>query len=263
MILVAGGDSLIYGSELADQQDINPSLSTYPALLASQTGLTYNCTAWPGNSNNAISRMTLAKCQQLKQTKFAVLIQWSFTPRFEFRFNYNTRQRISPWYSINPWTIENDIDKITDSFTTFDLKVANHQIQNIKTAKETGVAEFANTFFKHVGDSEYYELYNSFKEIVFMQNYLKLNNIPYLFTCADNTFYNSAEYLQSKDLYLESLYNQIDWNQWYLFPKEKGFYWWAIDNKYSIGATHPLETAHSDAAKLLKEKFNELVTQHL
>jgi hypothetical protein len=39
----------------------------------------------------------------------------------------------------------------------------------------------------------------------------------------------------------------------------RGFYQWARENKYPVGTTHPLEAAHADAAKLMQEKFNELV----
>jgi hypothetical protein len=56
---------------------------------------------------------------------------------------------------------------------------------------------------------------------------------------------------------------------WYMFPPAeeeyntqtpRGFYQWAVENKYNIGADgHPLEDAHRDAAELIKEKFNELV----
>ena len=36
-----------------------------------------------------------------------------------------------------------------------------------------------------------------------------------------------------------------------------------MENKYPVGTTHPLEEAHQEAAKLIKEKFNELVTKPL
>jgi hypothetical protein len=36
-----------------------------------------------------------------------------------------------------------------------------------------------------------------------------------------------------------------------------------VENKYSIGHDgHPLEDAHKDAVKLIKEKFDELVKKH-
>jgi len=44
----------------------------------------------------------------------------------------------------------------------------------------------------------------------------------------------------------------------------RGFYQWAVENKYKVGPQgHPLESAHVDAAGLIKEKFNELVKNPL
>jgi hypothetical protein len=44
----------------------------------------------------------------------------------------------------------------------------------------------------------------------------------------------------------------------------RGFYQWAVENKYKCGMqNHPLEQAHTDAAKLIQGKFDELVKKHL
>lgn len=53
--VLAGGDSFIWGSELADSPHGGPdgySLSTFPALLADK----YICTAYPGLGNQAIAQ---------------------------------------------------------------------------------------------------------------------------------------------------------------------------------------------------------------
>jgi len=273
MILVAGGDSLVFGSELSDQISQLPSARTFPAQLANQANLEYISTAFPGSANGAISRLTLRKCQELQQQgkKFAVLIMWSFVSRFEFRFNYQTHQRNSPWYSMSPWTIESDFKKISDNYFTPNSEIEQQHFKNILTARTSGVADFAAVFYKHVGDSEYYELYSSFREFIFMQDYLKLNGIPYIFLAAGNTFYQHENYFRSRDSWLSDLYQLIDWDKWFFFPatsvsltqEPKGFFHWATENKYPMGTTHPLEAAHDDAVKLIQEKFNELVTKNL
>jgi hypothetical protein len=110
------------------------------------------------------------------------------------------------------------------------------------------------------------------KEILFLQLYLEHKNIPYLFTAADNHFYECPNYWRQRDKNIDALYNQIDWNKWFFFnpgselnetKTPRGFYQWAVENKYPIGTTHPLEEAHTAAAKLIKEKFNEMVTKSL
>jgi hypothetical protein len=102
-----------------------------------------------------------------------------------------------------------------------------------------------------------------------MQNYLKVNNIPYLFTTAD---WQEENYTRCCDIFLSSLYESIDWTNWYFFPagdqiyetqKPRGFYQWALENKYKIGTTHPLEEAHKDASILIQEKFNEMVKKYI
>ena len=275
MILVAGGDSFVFGTELKDQIDPNPSSNTFTAKLAKKYYYTYSCVAWPGNANNAISRMTLAECEQLRNQnkKFVVVISWTYSDRYEFRFNYDTNHRISPWYSINSWTGESDsgiIDMFANLFNNNQTGI-KQQLEHLDNARKLGISDFAKNFYKNTGTNKYHELYSLFKEIVFMQNYLNLHNIPYLFTTADNSFYMSESYDRNSDKFLKSLYEQIDWSSWYFFPagtnlnetcRPRGFYQWALENNYELGTTHPLEQAHSDAAELMKEKFDELVKKN-
>lgn len=270
MITVAGGDSFVFGSEL---KDCGPGHSsrTFAALLAKTNNLDYLCAAWPGNGNDAIARSVIYACQEINECDKVVVVSWTFPGRYEFRFNYDTGQKGSPWYSINPWTIKQNVEEIKTEFVTQNEEVYNDQVNTILRAKKTGVADFADTFFRHVGASEYWEIYTSLKEIVYLQNYLKANNIPYLFTCADTVlFYNHT--IQNPDGIISSLYKQIDFNNWFLFPKgtqswqslsPRGFYQWALENKYPVGTTHPLEEAHSVAASLMQEKFNALVKKSL
>ena len=114
MILVAGGDSFVYGSELKDCSDrLYPenydnslygySLSSFPALLAKN--FDYRCCAWPGYGNDSIARSVIAECSTLDNC--GVLVSWTFPGRYEFRFTYNTEQKKSPWFSFNSWTITN------------------------------------------------------------------------------------------------------------------------------------------------------------
>jgi hypothetical protein len=240
MIIVAGGDSFIFGSELADQQGHVPSQSTFPALLAQ--GHEYCCAAWPGNANNAIARMTMTKCENLKKQnkEIGAIVTWTFTNRYEFRFNYNTQQRMTPWYSISSWSTIDDLNAIEKEFVNKNDNILAQQKATINRAKETGIADFAKTFFMHVGDNEYYEFYSSLKEILFLQNYFKQNSIPYLFLPADNHFCNHSIYFRRKDEYIDAIYNQIDWDKWYFFPDgtaadetigPRGFYQWAVENK--------------------------------
>ena len=270
MIIVAGGDSFIYGSELKDCRG-DYSRGTFTALLAE--GNEYHCVAWPGIGNDGIARRVISECETLYPEHPAVIVSWTFPGRYEFRFNYDTGQRTSPWYAINAWTVATDTAKIQQEFVTQDDNILKHQIATIERAKTTGIADFAETFYKHVGNSEYWEVYSTLKEIVYLQNYLKANQIPYLFTCADNNFwYNHT--IQTADATIHSLLEQIhrDQENWFWFPagagrnqteQPRGFYQWAIENKYPVGTTHPLESAHQAAAQLMKDQFNAMVKKFI
>jgi hypothetical protein len=277
MILVAGGDSFVYGSELKDCLDAidrndeknnryGYSVNTFPALLTQD--LEYVCVAWPGYSNESIARTVIAECSQ--HNKCGVIVSWTFPGRYEFRFNYDTKQKKSPWFSFNSWTIQKP-ENIFENFKKTHAGIQGIFEEHYNNSLLTGTNYFAKVFFEHVGNSEYWEVYSSIKEILYLQNYLKNKKIPYLFTCADNQiFYNFT--IQNPDKYISSIYEQIDFNNWFWFPQghkanetkePRGFYQWALENKYPVGTTHPLEEAHLAAAELIKEKFNELVTKPL
>jgi hypothetical protein len=184
MIIVAAGDSMVWGSELADSPHGGPngySRNTFTALLA---GTNYICTAYPGINNYEIAKR--AREELHKGPPAAVIVCWTWPSR----------------------------DTV----------------------------------------------YTSSRAIQQFQEYCDYRQIPYLFTCVDNCL-------------IELLNPKTNWDHWFMFPAGKeahetqqprGFYQWAIENKYIVGADgHPLEEAHKDASLIIKEKFNELVKKNL
>lgn len=253
-MIIAAGDSFVYGSELQS------SGNTFTALLGAD-----ECIAWPGYSNNAIARTTIERCEQ--GGVGGVIVSWTFPSRYEFRFAYNTGQKKSPWYSITPWTIAVDLDSINAEFVTKNNNILEAHRHTVERARQTGVANFAESFYKHVGGTEYWEIYSSLKEIVYLQNYLIVKQIPFMFTCADNIIFNNYT-VEHADSTVVSLLNQVDHSKWFWFPPgtgsnqtqtPRGFYQWAVENKYAMGTTHPLEHAHFDAANLMQTQFDQLM----
>ncbi len=261
LTILAGGDSFVYGSELADCNETY-SKNTFPALLSE--GNEYQCVAWPGYANDSIARTVINYCENNKQKDIVVIVSWTFPGRYEFRFDYDTGQRTGNWHAVTPWTIMDDNTVFATAFKNDNEDILNHHIQHRENAKRSGVYDFAKMFYKHVGGSEYWEIYSSLKEIVYLQNYLKIHNISYMFTCASTLLFNNYT-LETSEEFCTNLYNQIEFNHWYIFPHTDslGFYQWACHHKYKMGTTHPLEEAHNDAAILMKDKFNELVKKHI
>ncbi len=182
MKIIAGGDSMVWGSELQDSPHGGPdgySRRTWPALLANNR---YKCVAYPGHSNFEIARDLRTAIEEYVGIPF-VIACWTWPSR----------------------------DKT----------------------------------------------YTSNRVIKEFEHYCKYRRVPYLFTCVDSHMF---EVIDS---------TKLDMDNWYLFPPAeesfntqtpRGFYQWAVENKYSIGPEHhPLEDAHKDAAELIRSKFNELV----
>lgn len=272
MILVAGGDSFTYGSELTDGvSPLDPngtepayaivSQSTFTALLAKDFNMQYECAAYPGFSNSAIRRSVMNACENLQDVGL-VFVTWTFPGRYEFRFNYDTEERWGNWYNINPWSTIDDIEHIQKEFKSNNETILQHHTNHLARAKRTGTSDFAKIFYKHVGSSQYWETYNSLTEIIMLQQYLQLKKIPYIFSMVDEALLNNCTYLMD-DVNIATLYNQIDFDRWATFPNNQGFFTWARDYKYPFGTTHPLEPAHVAATKYIKENYNELVKEFI
>lgn len=251
--LIAGGDSFTYGSELKDCYILGvdgPPVETasphaYSSLIAREINLDYICSATPGFSNSAIRRTVMDACNNATDVDL-VLVMWSFPGRYEFRFN-NSWEQISPWSVLD--TPEQTIRK---DFQIDNPVVFQHHLKKLKREKDLGIQDFAKAFYSRVGSFEYSEVYSSLLDIVMLQQYLVHKNIPYLFTGVDESLVKNIN-RHLTDISIKTLFDQIDFNSWFLFPKEKGFYTWALDQRFPFGTTHPLEEAHIEAAHLIYE----------
>lgn len=81
MIIVACGDSFVWGSELADSPhggEDGYSRNTFPALLAKEYNYEYQCAAYPGTSNIEIAAQV--RSASLDNLGFFI-ISWSWPTR--------------------------------------------------------------------------------------------------------------------------------------------------------------------------------------
>lgn len=252
--LIAGGDSFTYGSELQgcydEHRNEQPSSNSYASLIAQEAKLDYHCVAWPGYSNDAISRTVINECAKQKDIKL-VTVCWSFPGRYEFRI-------AEDWRQISPWSVEDNIEEVIDNeFHNKNDIVKKQHLDRLKQEHLLGIKSFAKSFYKHVGNSEYTEVYTSLMNIVRLQHYLNTNKILYLFTAVDQCLIeNIKKHLH--DTSIRALYNQLDLSNWFWFPGDLGFYTWSLENKFPFGTTHPLEPAHSEAAELIYEHLRTI-----
>ena len=244
--LIAGGDSFIYGSELADcideQGHEQVSQLTYPALIAKETGMDYVCVARPGYSNSAIRRTVMNACEQYTDIDL-VIVSWSFSGRYEFRLNQE-------WRQISSWTTVDDIKEIEKKFQFDNPIVLQHHARELEQAKASGLSDFAKWFYTN---ADYVtEVYDTLSNVVMLQQYLTLNDIPYIFTAADR---KSIDVLVD-DESVKTLQEQMS-KLWGWFDN-KGFYTWAQDMNFPFATTHPREEAHIEAAHIFYEHIRNL-----
>ena len=244
--LIAGGDSFVYGSELTDcidkQGNEQVSQLTYPALIAKEANMEYVCVAYPGYSNSAIRRTVMNACEQHNDIGL-VIVSWTFSGRYEFRFN-------NEWKQISSWTAIDDIKEIESKFQFANPIVLQHHADELALAKQTGLNDFAKWFYNN---TDYVaEVYTTLSNIIILQHYLTLNDIPYIFTAADRS---SVDVIVN-DESVQSLQNQLS-KSWGWFDN-KGFYTWAQDMKFPFATTHPKEEAHIEAAHIFYEHIRHL-----
>lgn len=244
-LLISGGDSGVFGTGLSDHANkFDASNLTWPALLAKHQNRQYLCVAQPGYSNMAIARTVINACQQNRDKDLFVAVSWTFLNRFEFRFAYD------PWANKDG---SKDLE-FYSSWFNFSSRDLGDTERHIAQSKKSTL-RFVEDFYRHVAHDTIYEYYATLKEIVFLQNYLKVNSIPYVFTLLHNFF--------NKDIHdhnVQALYQQIDFEPWYFFPPLRGFISWALENNYEItDCEHPSDLAHQDAVSLIKEFINEKV----
>ena len=230
-VLVAGGDSFTYGSELPSEEH------AWANLLANKLDMNICNTARPAASNSAIRRNVMNAIHKYRELDLFVAVMWSFPNRYEFRFAYETGHIDSPWYSINPWT-HND-DNFEDHFFTKDDSTLKDQQANRTNAELLGITDFAKSYVLNVAQTEYWEIYTSWCEIVMLQNYLIKHDINYMFTYVDDSLF---EFNGEIDNTLTTVRADIDMKK---FVDNEGMFNWAKRTKQDFYTTHPTEKAHA------------------
>ena len=234
--LIVGGDSFTAGSELLNTDNV------WAKILSDEHNFNYVSTAEPGTGNLKI----VDNVMQYVTDDCAVVVMFTFLSRHDLLMSFDTQERNSPWYALTPHHAN-----LSEKHWFDDA--------HVRRAKQFGIDKFAEQFYMLVGDTS--EAYYTLSQVLQLQNFLKVKNIPYMFTSADNWFLHNYE-LQNQTV-TKTLVNNIDWDKFFWFPHdhgECGFYKWATAEQFDKGpGEHPLDEAHIQAARLMKDKFNELV----
>tara|TARA_Y100000992_G_scaffold291460_1_gene247880 strand:+ start:1446 stop:2129 length:684 start_codon:yes stop_codon:yes gene_type:complete len=156
--VVAIGDSFTRGDELADcpdqipgqpYQPLQSSNSTWPALVAQNLSIDYECIAFGGRGNHRISYQVSKELQDKDLHNCLIIVNWSYFERFDY----------------------------------FDLEA-----DNWATTHPRNDNRLNHYFYKHI-DSEIWNLHRNIQQIHSTITLLDSNKIEFIMTCIDPMLY--------------------------------------------------------------------------
>ena len=255
--LLAGGCSFTFGNELSDDDGKTPSKKSWGSQLSNSVGTNYFCVAKGGLGNAGIARRVFNYIANTKEECF-VAVMWSFCSRYDWAMPRHRALEDTRWTTITPWDTEHNQAEVAEKLAGSEAVLEDFKRRR-EEYRETGVGAFADALYRHAAN-RYHETYLSWKSIVWLQNILEKRKIPYMFTLADNTlFYDEFKPLWEEDGLMRAMYAEIDFSHWFSFGERMmGFNQWSLMNDYPRATTHPLDTAHADAVKLMMPTFQKL-----
>ena len=274
-LLISGGDSFTFGSELNDDvfgDAPQPSEFSWANLVANKLNVKHINIAIGGRGNSFIVRHVIHVLNKslllLKPQEIFVQIMWTFTPRQEIHINEDTQRKDSPWFSIDPYIVDNEtnsgwFNKIPKNTPNW-KNVNSHFNKRYEINKKLGLVDYGKAYYAIVSDL--HDTYNSLSEIFSLQEMLDQKNIKYLFTYVNKDVMTGLMGFHKNDTnridkFTNSLRHNIKFNEWYKFPSDVwyeyfGFDDWAKQNKYEYATSHPLHKAHEDAAELIYDQIS-------
>lgn len=270
-LVISGGDSFTFGEELNFVNNHDPNPNSWANLVARRIGNQHINVARSGRSNSYIARHVLhqvqtALDQNIPGDKIFVQVMWTFANRHEFSIGIPTGEYDSPWIYLTPYShvdeTESDWFRKVDRSLPNWKKVYNDLKSFYNKNHELGIVEFAKQYQRLVQSTSVNDSYTSIKELLLLQNTLSVKNISYLFTYVNQHVMNYIFKDNASNVYINSARKLINNNSWYNFPGNSqqyiGFDDWARHNNYKYGTSHPLESAHADAAELI---YKEIVSR--
>ncbi len=266
MKVLSSGCSFIWGNELSDDAPGKFSLKTWPALWAKENNYQYSCCALPGASNGTITRQVIDHIENIDQPDI-VIVQWTFPGRYEFRYQKNFDPRWGNFYAFTPWSIVKTWEEIYNDPKKYpfnrDAENSKAFVESIKTQieilKDTCIPDLADIWYKHISCTDS-DRYYFFKEISYLKSYLESKKIKYVFTGADSNLIRTKK--ETLDKSVKTLMNIVESCPWVWFNYHDiplGFMDWARTSRQKIGSTHPLDSAHENALKLIRNSINDIL----
>ena len=271
-LVISAGDSFTFGSELEPpNEQILPSVNSWANLVARKLNSKHINVARAGRSNSYAARHVIhqvdrALANGISADHILVQVMWTFSDRSEFAVGIDLNEYDSPWLALTPYTHVNENESnwfksLSQSIPNWQSIFNDHQTLYNRN-KSLGIVDFAKHYSKLVQSSALNDSYVSLKEVFSTKLLLEAYNIKYMFTYVNQYVMNGLLEDCNDNKYVQSYRNRLNVD-WFSFPgdfqKYIGFDDWAKHNNYQYATSHPLKTAHSDAADIVYQYLKESV----
>ena len=221
--IVSFGDSFVFGSELADNND---GSKAWPALVAKELGYSYNTSAVPGCGNDHIARQIYTWFSNNSPENTLAVINWTWMSRWDFYIVEH-----ETWITLGPTCVPEKLKDLVDRTQAEDM------IDFYKTRANSSLLW---NKFRNLQTIWAVQQYMNHKGIKSVQTYMD-------YELFDQTFHAPDYIKELQQLVLPKLQ---------LFD-DKNFVDWSHEHEYpvTIQGWHPLEQAHQAAAEYWKDIY--------
>jgi len=196
-LLIAGGDSFTWGSELPDCKQTKASNMSWSALLSKQNEWEYRCVAKPGCGNTAIARRIMDATRYC-DSDTVVTVMWSFPARYEIKIDpkiakemskiYHNTDLDGEWLTISTW------QTLALSEKKKLLGCGEDPVFNFRVERQHedydkyGITELAKSYYNLVSHEKHVN--DTLVSIYTLQNYLKDRGLRYSFSSVTEEVYD-------------------------------------------------------------------------
>jgi hypothetical protein len=223
--IIGFGDSFVFGTELANNQDGHQS---WIGQAAKKLGVGYHTSAVPGCGNDHIARQIYSWFAKNPVEDTLAVINWTWTMRWDFYIVEH-----ETWITLGPSCVP----------------------EKLKDLVERTEAEDMIAFYKHRANSSLiWNKIRNLQTIWAVQCYMKTKGINAIQTYMDYELFNrqshAPDYMQELQTLVEpSMQNFEDLN--FVDWSKKHGYW------VTSPGMHPLEQAHSAACELWVDRYRQ------
>lgn len=225
--IVGFGDSFVFGSELAGNDDGHQS---WIGLSAQRLGVEYETHAIPGCGNESIARQILTYFSNNASDDVVAVINWTWGARWDFYV-----PTVEQWTTLGLTCIPSKLEPM----------VGKQEAEKI--------LEFYN---KYPGHSTLWDKWRTLQAIYGTQQFLKSLNVPHIQTYMDYEIWDREWHAPDYIKTLQTL-TEIDLKNF----QGKNFVDWSRSKGFPVTdpGLHPLEKAHQAASDLWIDSYRQLL----